>query len=260
MRLDKLQENLRTRCFGKKVFFSHKISSTNEWAKELAKLGADEGTVTIAETQTAGQGRLNREWVSPEGGLWFSIVLRPRVRAAKAVQLVFVAGLAVAEVLHEKYGLKVETKWPNDVLVSGRKICGILVEMNTTGDKVNHVVAGIGINANFDVARVLPEQVNKAATSLENELARKIRIEELFKAVLENLEKTYDLYNLKGFTLVLKEWKRYATFLGHEVIVTNREEKTNGTALDVDDDGALVLKSEDGSTKHMFVGNISMQA
>jgi BirA family biotin operon repressor/biotin-[acetyl-CoA-carboxylase] ligase len=255
---DKLQESLRTKRFGKKVFFSHKVSSTNEWAKELAKLGADEGTVTVAGTQTAGHGRLNREWISPEGGLWFSIVLRRKVRAAEGVQLVFVVGLAVAEVLRGKYGVKVETKWPNDVLVNGKKICGILIEMNTTGQKVNYIVAGIGINVNFDVRRVLPEQLREVATSLENELGRKIRLEELFRALLENLEKIYDLYILRGFTPVLEEWKKHANFLGHKVEVTNQKEKLSGLALDVDDEGALVLKLEDGKTRHVFVGDVSL--
>lgn len=257
---DKLQESLCTKRFGKRVFFSCEVNSTNEWAKELAKLGAEEGTVAVAGTQTAGRGRLNREWISPEGGLWFSIVLRPKVRAAEVVQLVFVVGLAVAEVLRKKYGVKVETKWPNDVLMNGKKICGILIEMNTTGEKANYIVAGIGINANFDVTRVLPEQLREVTSSLENELGRKIRLEELFRAVLENLEKTYDLYNLKGFAPVLNEWKRYANFLGHKVEVTDKKEKITGIALDVDDDGALVLKSEDGRTKHVFVGDVSMQA
>jgi len=255
---DKLQESLCTKRFGKRVFFSCEVNSTNEWAKELAKLGAEEGTVAVAGTQTAGRGRLNREWISPEGGLWFSIVLRPKVRAAEAVQLVFVVGLAVAEVLRGKYGMKVETKWPNDVLVNGKKICGILIEMNTTGQKVNHIVAGIGINANFEVGRVLPDQLREVATSLENELGRKIRLEKLFRALLENLEKIYDLYILRGFAPVLEEWKRYANLLGHKVEVTNQKEKITGLALDVNNEGALVLRFEDGKTRHVFVGDVSL--
>lgn len=255
---DKLQESLCTKRFGKKVFFKHKVNSTNEWAKELAKLGATEGTVAVAETQAAGHGRLNREWISPEGGLWFSIILRPKVRAAKAIQLVFVVGVAVAEVLRGRFRVKVETKWPNDVLVNGKKVCGILVEMNTTREEVNYVVAGIGINVNFDVRKVLPEQLRKVATSLENELGRKIGLEKLFKALLENLERTYDLYTVKEFPLVLQKWKKYAKFLGHEVEVSNQEEKITGLALDVDDEGALVLKLEDGRTRRVFIGDISL--
>lgn len=255
---DKLQENPRTKRFGKKVFFKHKVSSTNEWAKELAKLGAQEGTVAVAETQTAGHGRLNREWISPEGGLWFSIILRPKALASKAIQLVFVVGVAVAEVLRRRFRVKVETKWPNDVLVNGKKVCGILVEMNTTREEVNYVVTGIGINANFDVRKVLPRQLREVATSLENELGRKIRLEKLFNALLENLERTYDLYTVKGFTPVLQIWKKYANFLGHKVEVSNQEEKITGLALDVDDEGALVLKLEDGRARRVFIGDVSL--
>lgn len=255
---DKIQESLRTKRFGKRIFFNSKVSSTNDWGKELAKLGAEEGTVAVAETQTAGHGRLDREWISPKGGLWFSIVLRPKVRAAEAIQLVFVVGLAVTEVLSEKFGMKVETKWPNDVLVNGKKICGILIEMSTCGEEVNYIVAGVGINANFDVRRVLPEQLREATSSLENELGRKIELEKLFGALLENLEKTYDLYNLRGFAPVLEKWKKYADFLGHKVEVTNQKEKIIGLALDVDDEGALILRFEDGKTKRVFIGDVSL--
>lgn len=258
--LDKMQESLRTKRFGKRVFFKHRVGSTNKWAKELAKLGAKEGTVAVAETQTAGHGRLDREWISPEGGLWFSIILGPKVRAAAANQLVFAASLAVAQVLGEKFGLKVETKWPNDVLVNRKKICGILIEMNTTGEKPNYIAAGIGINANFDVERVFPEPLRENATSLENELGRKIGLEELLRVVLEDLEKIYDLYNLKGFTPILEKWKKYANFLGHKVEVTDGREKIKGLALDVDDEGALVLRLEDGKTRRVFVGDVSLQA
>jgi BirA family biotin operon repressor/biotin-[acetyl-CoA-carboxylase] ligase len=154
--VDKLQEGLRTKRLGKRVFYTRGVDSTNEWAKKLAKLGAEEGTVTMAEIQTVGHGRLGREWFSPEGGLWFSVVLRPKLCASEAIGLVFAAGLAVAEVLREAYGLPVETKWPNDVLVHGKKICGILCEMNTTGNVVVFVVVGMGVNVNVDVGKVFP--------------------------------------------------------------------------------------------------------
>jgi BirA family biotin operon repressor/biotin-[acetyl-CoA-carboxylase] ligase len=189
MRVEKLQEGLCARRFGNSIFFSRAVGSTNDWAKELAEHGAAEGTVAIAETQTAGRGRLDRTWVSPKGGLYFSVILRPRLKPAEAVRLVFVAGLAVAEALSEKHGLKAETKWPNDVLVNGRKVCGILSEMNATGEKVNFVILGVGVNANFDVKKALPEELWESATSLECELGRRVELEELFRMLLEKLER-----------------------------------------------------------------------
>ncbi|HVP15983.1 MAG TPA: biotin--[acetyl-CoA-carboxylase] ligase [candidate division Zixibacteria bacterium] len=253
--LEKFQESLYTKRFGRRVFFSREVNSTSEWAKNLAKMGAGEGTVAVAETQTAGRGRLGREWASPRGGLWFSIVLRPKLEASEAAKLVFVASLAVAEALHEKYGLRTETKWPNDVLVQGKKICGVLAEMNTKGETINYVVLGIGVNANF-ANDALPEFVKTNATSIEKEFGKKIRLESLLKALLEKMETIYDRYLEAGFSPLLEQWKTYAGFLGRKVVITDQEERLNGLALDVDLDGALILKLEDGTRRRIRVGDL----
>jgi len=215
--------------------------------------------VVIAETQTHGRGRLCREWISPLGGLWFSLILRPKHRPARVPQLIFVAGLAVAETLREQYDLRTETKWPNDVLVNGRKICGILGETSTTGKEINAVALGIGINANFAAERVLPESLRARATSLETELNRKIQLEELFNRLLMKLEATYRLYTRKGFRPILKQWKRYAGFLSQEVDVTDRNEKITGVAFDVDEDGVLILLLQNGMLKHVSAGDVSLR-
>ena len=254
--LEKFQESLHSKRFGRRVLFSRKIKSTSDWAKKLAKIGAEEGTVTVAETQTAGRGRLGREWVSPRGGLWFSIVLQPKLKAREAAKLVFVASLAAAEVLHQKYGLRTETKWPNDVLVDGKKICGILAEMSTEGEKVNFVVLGIGVNANFRADDVLPESVKAHATSIEKEFGKKISLESLLEELLERMETVYGGYLERGFAPLLEEWKRFAEFLGRKVIIANQEERLNGLALDVDIDGALILKLDDGTMKRIFAGDL----
>jgi BirA family biotin operon repressor/biotin-[acetyl-CoA-carboxylase] ligase len=258
LNVNRLQNGLCTRSFGRSILFSREVDSTNKWAKELATYGAGEGTVAIAETQVKGRGRLDREWVSPTGGLWFSLILRPNLRPTEAVKLTFVAGLAVAKVLREMFDLRVETKWPNDVLVSGRKICGVLAEMNTTGETVNFVVVGVGVNVNFDVENVFPEQLKRVATSLEKELGRKVKLEKLFRVLLERLENLYEVFIKKGFNPILEEWKNYAGFLGCKVGVTSSTGKIGGLALDVDYDGALVLRLEDGTVKRVFVGDVSV--
>ena len=259
MKVDKVQEGLRTKRFGKRIVFLREVASTNDYAKELANYGAEEGTVVIAEMQTAGRGRLGREWVSPKGGLYFSVILRPKVSVSEAVKLVFVAGLAVAKILHEVYGVKVETKWPNDVLMNGKKVCGILTEMNTTGEKVNYVVVGIGVNANFEVKDVFPEPLRMVATSLENEIGRKVSLKELLRALLEKLEDIYHLFMKKGFTTILEKWKAYASFLGCQVEVSSATERWFGLALDIEGDGSLIMRLEDGTVKRVFVGDISLQ-
>jgi len=259
LNVNRIQEDLHTKRFGKKIFFVEEVESTNEWATELAQYGTEEGTVALAETQTQGRGRLDRKWVSPKGGLWFSIVLRPKLTVAEAAKLVFVAGLAVAEVLDEKYGLKVETKWPNDVLIGGRKVCGILLEMRSVDEDVNFVVVGIGVNVNFRVERSFSAELRESATSIENELGRKVKLDGFFKSLLERLESLYDSYLEFGFAPILSRWKRHAGFLGHKVVVATREEELSGLALDIDDEGALVLKSETGVVKRVFVGDVLLQ-
>lgn len=256
--VDRLQQGLRTRSFGRSIVLQEKVSSTNDLAKELATYGADEGTVVVAETQTAGRGRLNHEWFSPSGGLWFSIILFPRLRVPETVPLVFVGGLAVAKTLRELYDLDAQTMWPNDVLVGNKKICGILTEMNSTGGAVNFVLLGIGINANIDVEKALPEQLREAATSLERELGRTIQIEDLLRTLLEKLEAEYGLFLEKGAEQLLKVWKRYAAFWGRKVEISSGEEKFVGIAQDADDDGALLLKLDDGSTRRFLVGDVSL--
>lgn len=260
LKVNHLQDGLCTKRMGRIILFSCKSKSTNEWAKKLATYGADEGTVVIAETQTRGRGRLGRRWDSPTGGLWFSLILRPKLNPKEASKLTFVAGLAVTKVLREMFGLNAETKWPNDVLVNSRKICGILAEMNTIGETVNFVVVGVGVNANFDIEEALPEQLRKVATSLENELGRKVHLEKLFRTLLRRLENLYELFLKKGFDPVLEEWKNYAGFLGRQVEITSRTEKLSGFALDVDYEGALVLRLEDGTMKRFFVGDVSLRA
>jgi BirA family biotin operon repressor/biotin-[acetyl-CoA-carboxylase] ligase len=260
LNVNQLQDGLCTRRFGRSILFSREVDSTNKWAKELATYGADEGTVVIAETQTKGRGRLDREWISPTGGLWFSLILSPNLSPTEAVRLTLVAGLAVAKVLREMFHLKTETKWPNDVLVNGRKICGVLTEMNTIGETVNFTIVGVGVNANFDVENVFPEQLKKAATSLEKELGRKVKLEKLFRALLEQLENLYELFVKEGFNPILEEWKNYAGFLGCKVEVSSPTGKMSGVALDVDDEGALVLRLEDGTVKRVFVGDVSVRA
>jgi len=257
--LNKLLEGLDTKRVGRSVFFKRSVASTNSWARRFARLGACDGTVFLAESQTAGRGRLKRKWVSPAGGLWFSVVLRPKLKLAEAFGLVFVSSLAVAEVLEELYGLKTQVKWPNDVLVDSKKVCGILAETKLESKNVEYVVVGVGINANFGV-KSLPEDLWKTATSLEDELGRKIELEMLFEALLEKLERLCDVFLEKGFSVVLDEWKKHAGFLGCPVEVVSMDERLAGLALDVDSSGSLVLRLGDGTVKHVFVGDVVLRS
>jgi BirA family biotin operon repressor/biotin-[acetyl-CoA-carboxylase] ligase len=258
MDVSKLQEGLRTRNFGRSIFFTHCVESTNGWAKELALLGAAEGTVAIARCQTHGRGRLGREWFSPVGGLWFSIVLRPEIHPSEVSRLVFVAGVAVADALSEACGLRVETKWPNDVLVNGRKVCGILAEAEIADEKVDFVVVGIGINTGFRLKNSLPKDLWDEVTSLGDDVSGRVHSSTVFRVVLEKLEFFYQIFSEEGFIRVLEAWKCYAGFLGKRAVVVDGSQKYSGVAIGVESDGTLSLRFDDGSVRRFVVGDVSL--
>ena len=153
--------------------------------------------------------------------------------------------------------MRTETKWPNDVLANGRKICGILAEMNTKGEYVNYVILGVGLNADFSVSDSLPELLKPDAASIESELGRKIQLENLLKALLEKMEEVYYSFLETGFPPVLDRWKLYAGFLGKLIVVSEAHQSLKGVALDVDVDGALIMKLEDGTTRRILVGDVA---
>ena len=183
MNLSKLKAGMLTLTMGRTILFFRELSSTNDIAKELALQGAAEGTVTVAETQIRGRGRIEREWFSPKGGLWFSIILRPKISPKDAPKLTLMMSVAVAHALSKMFDLATEIKWPNDVLVKNKKICGILTEANTRGNQVQFVIIGVGVNANFDV-RDMPFTLQPSSTTLKEELNKEINLEALLRTLL----------------------------------------------------------------------------
>jgi BirA family biotin operon repressor/biotin-[acetyl-CoA-carboxylase] ligase len=259
LNLSNLQHSLETRVIGKAVFFLKEVNSTNSWAKQLARSGAREGTIAVAETQASGRGRLDRRWYSPVGGLWFSVILRPKIYASQVSQLTVMTGLSVIQTLHDLYNLEAHAKWPNDVLVNGRKICGILGEANSEADRVSFVVIGVGLNANFNVHKALPESIAAGATSLQTEIGHKVRLERLLITLLKRFEGNYGVYLNKDFSCILAEWKKHANFIGHEVNVVDHEGVFIGIAENVDANGALLVKLEDGTMKSFLAADVSLR-
>ncbi len=225
-------------------------------AKGLATKGTGEGTVVVAETQTGGKGRFGREWASPEGGLWFSVILRPRTQSEHATKLTLLASVAAAEVIRSMYGLTAEIKWPNDVLVNGKKACGILSESKIKGEAIDFAVLGIGINANFDV-EALPSNVHESATTLKHELDREVSREALLCELLDRMEFYYDMFIRGDFEGILHNWRHLATFLGSHVEVTSDKERIRGWAIDIDNDGALIVKLRDQTLRKVTSGEIT---
>jgi biotin-[acetyl-CoA-carboxylase] ligase BirA-like protein len=247
----------RTQILGQTVHFFRELPSTNDMAKELALIGAKEGTVVVAQTQTHGKGRLGREWISPAGGLWFSVIFRPKVSPEHASKLTLLAAVAVAKTLDKLYHLKPEVKWPNDVLIGGKKVCGILTEASTKGEHLNFVVIGFGINANFPLSK-LPAFLHESSTTLQEKLNKQVAVETVLRAVLEETEQYYTFFSKGKFDIVLAEWRRLAKFLGSYVYVTSLNEKVEGWATDVDEQGALMVKLKDHTTRRIVAGDVTL--
>jgi len=251
----KVKENLRTRILGQPVLYFRILTSTNDIAKELAVRGINEGTVVVAETQTTGKGRFKREWTSPEAGLWFSIILKPNVPLKQAPKLTLLASVAVAKTINRLYGLRSEIKWPNDVLIDRKKVCGILTEGQIVGETLGFAILGIGINANFNIG-AFPTRLKEAATTLREELGRKIERETLLCEVLAEIESYYELLRRGRFEVILDDWRRLAGFLGAYVEIDCDGRRIQGWAVDVDDDGALIVRLKDKTLLRVISGDV----
>lgn len=243
---------------GFKIYHYNNVSSTNDIAKEIAKKNNEEKIVILAETQKCGKGRLGRQWISPKGGLWLSIILRPQISPKEALKLTFITSSAVAETIKAMWGLETEVKWPNDVLVNGKKICGILTETSTKENIAEFVVVGVGINANIDL-KSFPSNLRDTVTSLKHELGCEIKRNALTKNILQNFEHRYKRLRKGLWSVLLQEWKSLATFFGEQVEVTSFDEVLVGEAWDVDKDGALIIRLEDGVLKKVVIGDVTLR-
>ena len=228
------------------------ISSTNLKAKELAQDGKTEGTVIISKTQSKGRGRFNRVWESPEGGLYFSIILRPRCKPDKATLLPLFAALSVCKTITSVCDLYVKIKWPNDVLINGKKVCGILLESESSKDGLDYVVLGFGINLNVGVD-VLPNEFN--ATSISREIGIKLDCHAFLKKLLLNFSETYSFFIEKKYAILLKEWKVNSDTIGKQVCIDTPSGKINGKAVDIDQSGFLVVTTDLGEHKKITSGD-----
>jgi len=230
-----------------RIHYFREIGSTMDMARELAKKGAGSGTIVIAESQTGGRGRLSREWLSPEGGIYFTIVLRPKIGPSYAPRINLMAAIAVAATIRKLFWLRADLKWPNDVLIAGKKVCGILAEMDAEMDIVNFVNVGIGINANNSTTRL-----EKTATCLKEVLGREISRKGFLGALIVEIERRQPLL-MK--TDLLEEWKELSATLNNEVKVMSLGEELTGQAVDIDTTGALILKDRNGSLKTVLAGD-----
>ncbi len=249
----KLKDALNTSYIGKEIHYFWEVDSTNEVAKGLAMEGAPEGTIVIAEKQRKGKGRGGKPWISPIGGAWMSIILRPDTLPINAPQLTFTAGVAAAKTIGEEYGIEVGIKWPNDILIEDKKVCGILTEISTERDSIDYIIAGIGIDANVDLD-LLPPELREETTSLKSVLEKEISRMKLVRKFLENFEKMYNEFNQGNFQKILQKWRKYSKTIGNNVEIRKGTEIVQGEAVGVNSEGALILELKDGSLRKIISG------
>lgn len=247
------------KIIGRDVRVFEQTTSTNDIIEKLARDGVKEGVVVFAESQTKGRGRLGRKWISPaRKGLWFSILLRPDLRPQETTQLTVASATALRRAIQSETGLKPEIKWPNDILIGRKKVAGILTELSAELDKVRHVIIGIGLDANLD-SNEFPAELKKTATSLKIEAGETISRAELAVAILRELDKDYSRICDGIFSEVADEWEENCATIGKNVTVQIGERKIRGRAESLDDDGALLLRTEHGHLERITGGDVTFE-
>jgi BirA family biotin operon repressor/biotin-[acetyl-CoA-carboxylase] ligase len=246
-----ITHNLETRFIGQRVIYYPKLKSTMDVAKRQAQQGAVEGTVVIAGEQTAGRGRMKRAWLSPRESIALSIILYPEVSYLSS--LIMAASLGVVHCIEKVTGLKPQIKWPNDVLINDKKVCGILIESEVKGNRADYATLGIGINVNLKPSD-FPE-IPPTATSLSHELGREVSQLEIILCLLAEIER---LYLALPSDAVYQEWRDNLATLGKKVQVRSEETTYEGIAESVASDGSLLLRQPDGSLTKVVAGDVTL--
>ncbi|HWJ02740.1 MAG TPA: biotin--[acetyl-CoA-carboxylase] ligase [Verrucomicrobiae bacterium] len=252
-----LKHKLPTKSLGCEFVVLPEVISTNDMAKELARNGAAAGTVVIAKRQTGGRGRLGREWVSPNGGIWMSIILRPRISLRDAAIYTLLTGAAAAAAINGVTALRSGIKWPNDILINGKKVGGVLTEVVGEWQSIDFLVIGIGINANLQWAQ-LP--VGLEASSLEIEAGKPVELVRLIQTILCRLEELEQELLEGNREAVLNEWRKLAVCLNCAVTVKEHNNLWLGTSVDINSDGALVVKNAEGNLVKVYSGDVSLRS
>ncbi|MFZ5915793.1 MAG: biotin--[acetyl-CoA-carboxylase] ligase [Chloroflexota bacterium] len=256
---ESIRQAMDTVWLGQHVHFYASLGSTNDEARQLAEAGAPEGALVIADFQSAGRGRLARQWWSPPGSsLLMSLLFRPAFLAPhQAQRLTMITSLALCDAIAQVTGLSAAVKWPNDVLMQGKKVCGLLAELGVVGSRLDYVVLGMGINVNVDFAAADAPALMAAATSLKIETDREVSRLALLTALLRRIELRYR--RLQAGVLPHAEWQARLITLGQEVRVTMTGHVLAGVAVGVDADGALLVRQVDGRTQRVLAGDVTLR-
>ncbi|MGG4040885.1 biotin--[acetyl-CoA-carboxylase] ligase [Bacillus smithii] len=247
---------LKTRFMGRKIVHKETVDSTQIEAHRLSQEGCPEGTVVIAEEQTAGRGRMTREWYSPKSsGIWMSIILKPTLPPQQAPQFTLLTAVAIVEAIEEITGLQPKIKWPNDILINGKKMTGILTELQANADQIYAIIIGIGMNVN---QLQFPDELKNIATSLAIEKGEKVFRPKLIQRILEKLEHYYDLYLNEGFAPIKALWEQYAISIGKHIKARTITGVITGKALGITDEGVLQLQDANGTIHNIYSADIEI--
>lgn len=248
---------LTTKYIGRNFIHFDEVDSTNVQCRRECSNNPIEGMVVAAEEQTSGRGRLGRSWISPKGtGIWMSIVLKPNISPMVAPRATLIGAAAVYTALKDM-GISVGIKWPNDIVINGKKICGILTEMNAEIERVNYVIMGIGINVNMES---FPDELKEKATSLKNELGNEVDRKKLVANILNNFEVFYeDFKNTGDISRVIEICREGSLLINKEVRVINGNNEVICTVIDIDDEGELIVKHKDGTINRVISGEVSVR-
>ena len=254
--LDELRRGLAVKRLGGAFHYFFELDSTNTYARQLAEDGAREGEIVIAEAQTQGRGRLGRRWQSPPfTNLYFSVILRPQLLPAQAPQITLTAAVALAETVASFIAQPAAIKWPNDILVHGKKLAGILTEASCDAQRVHYVILGIGVNLNYRVA-AMPDEIRAHATSIAELTGQSLDRESFLKRLIQGLDRCYGELEESGFAPLAPRWEAHFGLRGKRVRVELLDQIVTGRAIGIDQEGALLIEDELGAHQRVLAGDV----
>ena len=254
IKASEISKDLDTKWAGRNLYVFDEVKSTNTVAKFLAMNGAENGTVIISERQTDAKGRSGKAWASPVGGIWLSLIVKPNVDYSKLPMITIGTGVAVAKAIERTGITSAEIKWPNDIIIHDKKVCGILTEAVTTFNTIDSVIIGVGIDANIDIED-FPEELQDGTTTLADELGRKEDENVLIRLFLEEFEKIAETFNEGDYESILKDWRKRSYSVGKIVEVREPFNKNfDAYVVGIGREGALIVEKIDGTLEKVISG------
>lgn len=256
-----VQKKLKTRFIGKKMRYLETTPSTI-WVGKQVSAGEDgeknHGLVIIAEEQTGGIGRLGRSWVSPMGGIWITIVLKPKIPIDRVFMVTMAGSVAVARAIRKEYNIGALIKWPNDIFIGDRKVAGLHLELSAEADQIHHCLLSLGVDANVPISQ-FPDQLKETITSISNEVGSDIDRTTLLARILREFENRYLLVESGEYDAIIREWKSLSCTLEHRVRINTMRNTFEGDAIDIDEYGALIIRKDNGRLERVIAGDCFQQ-